>query len=160
MIRLLLDAPLSATAMFLGAVIGCGYALVQAVRVATAMRWPMVEGQILSAYLVQNGFDSRGLFERITYSYDVDGQRFVNDRVRFGPQPQRRVSIVPAAGHPPATTAAGEQYPVGRRVQVRYNPRRPQDSVLHAQPNFAVFVIGAAAVVCLVVGVRGVFGPR
>ncbi len=159
MIRLLIDAPFSATAMFLGSLVGCGYAMVQAVRVATAMRWPTVEGEILSAYLVQNGFDTRGLYERVTYRYDVGGQRFVNDRVRFGPQPQR-VSIVPAAGHPPATTAIGEQYPVGRPVRVRYNPRRPQDSVLHAQPNLTVFVIIAATAVCLFVGVRGVFGPR
>jgi len=159
MIRLLSNAPLSVIAMLLGSVVGCGYTLVQMIRVMIAARWPTAEGEILSAYLVQNGFDTRGLYERVTYRYDVGGVRFVNDRVRFGPQPQR-ASVVPAAGHPPATTGVGQQYRVGRRVRVRYNPRSPQDSVLYAQPNLVVFVIAAASAVCLFIGARGVFGVR
>lgn len=157
MIRLLLNAPVAPLGMFLGALLGCGYLLVQTVRIAVALRWPTIEGEIVGAYLIQGGVDARGLAERVTYRYRVDGQLFVNDRVRFGPQPQH-ASIVPASGHPPAMTAVAEEYPVGHRVLVRYNPRRPQDSILHAQPNFAVFVIFAATVVCLLVGARGVFG--
>ena len=129
--------------------------LVQAIRIAVALRWPTVDGEIVGAYLIQQGLDARGLHERVTYRYTVGGKLFVNDRVRFGPQPQRS-SVVPAAGHP--HPAVAEQYPVGRRVRVRYNPRRPDDSVLFAQPNLPVFVILAATAVSLFVGVRGVFG--
>jgi len=157
--RLLLNAPISTVGMFVGGLAGCGYVLVQALRVAIASHWPTVEGEILEAYLIQRGFDGRGLAERVTYRYSVGDRVFVNDRVRFGPQPQR-TSIVPAYGHPPATTAVAEEYPPGRRMLVRYDPRRPQQSVLHAQPNFAVFVILAAAAVMLFAGVRGVFELR
>jgi hypothetical protein len=144
--------------MFLGSIVGCGYVLVQAVRVAIASRWPTTEGEIVGAYLIQTGSDTtRGLAERVTYRYTVGGQLFVNDRVRFGPQPQR-ASIIPASGHPIADTAVAQQYPVGRRVPVRYNPRRPQASVLHAQPNLAVLVISVATAVCLFVGANELFG--
>lgn len=47
-----------------------------------------------------------------------------------------------------------------QRVPVRYNPRRPRLSVLHAQPNLPVFVVFAAAAVGLYFGARGVFRPR
>lgn len=159
MIRLLLQAPPVPRWMLLAALLGCGYVLVQTVRIAIALRWPTVEGEIVGAYLIQQGVGARGLHERVTYRYSVGGKLFVNDRVRFGPQPQR-ASIVPAMDHPPATTAIAEEYPVGRRVRVRYNPRRPDDSVLYAQPNLASFVIVAATAVSLFVGVRGVFGAR
>jgi hypothetical protein len=128
------------------------------VHVVAASRWPTVEGEILEAHLIQSGFDARGLHERVVYGYSVDGHRFVNDRVRFGPQPQR-ASIIPAAGHPPASTNVAGLYPVGHRVRVRYNPRRPGDSVLHAQPNLAVFLISTIAVVTLFVLVERGF-PR
>jgi hypothetical protein len=149
-----MSVPFPSSVFLAGGLVGSAYLLAQVVRIAIASRWPTVEGEITGAYLIQRGFDARGLSERVTYRYTVGGKEFLNDRVRFGPQPQRS-SIVPASGHPPATTAIAEQYPVGRRVLVRYNPRRPQESLLHAQPNFAVFVILAATAVCLFVGVRG-----
>jgi len=93
MIRLLSNAPLSVIAMLLGSVVGCGYTLVQMIRVMIAARWPTAEGEILSAYLVQNGFDTRGLYERVTYRHDVGGVRFVNDRA----QPNLVVFVIAAA---------------------------------------------------------------
>ena len=68
MIRLLSNAPLSVIAMLLGSVVGCGYTLVQMIRVMIAACWPAVEGEILSAYVVQNDFDSRRLYERVVIS--------------------------------------------------------------------------------------------
>ena len=148
--RSLLDNPFLSSVIFLGSLVGCCYALVQGILAAIAWRWPTAEGEILEAHLIQTGFDARGLQARVVYSYTVDGHRFVNDRVRFGPQPQR-ASIIPAAGYSVATTNVAGLYPVGRRVRVRYNPRRPGDSVLHAQPNLAVILIFAIAVATLVV---------
>jgi len=148
-----------ASAWLLAAIVGGCYVIVQVVRAVVASRWPTVDGEIVDAYLIQQGFDARGLQERVTYRYSVDGQQFVNDRVRFGPQPQR-ASIIPASGHPLASSVVAQRFPVGRRVLVRYNPRRPQDSVLHAQPNLAVFVIFAAAAVSFFVGAWGVSRPR
>jgi hypothetical protein len=157
MIPLLFHAPIAAVLTFLGSVAGSGYALVQLMLVGIAARWPTVEGEIVGACLVQRGFDGRGLAERVTYRYSVAGRPFVNDRVRLGPQPQRG-SIVPAPGYPIATSVVVRRYPPGQRVLVRYNPRRPEESVLHAQPNVAVVMILAGACVGLYVGGRGVFG--
>ena len=145
-----LNAPLVPSVMFLGSLVGCCYGLVQIARVVAASRWPTVEGEILEAHLIQTGFDARGLQERVIYGYTVDGHRFVNDRVRFGPQPQR-ASIIPVAGYPIASSSVAGIYPVGRRVRVRYNPRQPKDSVLHAQPNLAVVLVFTIAVVTLLV---------
>jgi len=158
-VRVLLNAPLKPVSMFLGAIVSSGYLLVQGVRVAIASRWPKVEGEIVGAYVIQRGFNYRGLVQRVTYRYTVDGHLFVNDRVRFGPQPQR-ASIVPAPDYPAASTAVAQQYPRGRRVLVRYNPRRPQESALHAQPNAAVVVLFVATAVSLFVGARDLFGAR
>ena len=160
MLRILINAPLAPAAMFVGSLVGFGYVFVQAVLVAIASRWPTVEGEITEAYLIQRGagFDARGLNERVVYRYIVDGQLFVNDRVRFGPQPQR-ASVVPATGHPVAKSVVAQRDPVGKRVLVRYNPRDPRRSVLHAQPNVAVFVIAAVAAVTLFVGARRLFWP-
>jgi hypothetical protein len=159
MMRLLLNAPLIPAATFVAALLGCGYAAVQTILMGIASRWPTVEGDVVQAYLTQTGYDARGLQERVVYRYHVGGKAFLNDRVRFGPR-ARQASIVPAAGHPPGTTAVHEEFPPGRRVLVRYNPRQPQESVLYAQPNFAAVVVFIATAVCLFVGVRGVFLHR
>lgn len=142
--------------MFVGGLIGCCYATVQMVLAAAASRWPTVEGVIADAYLVQRGVNPRDVSERVTYRYTVDGRSFVNDRVRIGPQPQR-ASIIPVSGHPLATSVVTHRYPIGHRVRVRYNPRRPQDSVLYPQPNLAVMIIFAAALVVLYLGARALF---
>src|SRR5262249_23451133 len=60
-VRVLLNAPLKPVSMFLGAIVSSGYLLVQGVRVAIASRWPKVEGEIVGAYVIQRGFNYRGL---------------------------------------------------------------------------------------------------
>ena len=78
MTRLLLNAPLTSLAMVVAAIVGGCYALGQLIVAALARRWPTVEGEIVGAYLIQVGFDARGLHERVTYRYSVAGQRIVN----------------------------------------------------------------------------------
>lgn len=82
MIPLLLHAPLVTDAMFVGALAGCGYVLVQIAQVAIAADWPTVEGEIVGADLIQRGFDGRELVERVTYRYDVAGQPYVSRNSR------------------------------------------------------------------------------
>src|SRR5262245_13308687 len=117
MIRFVLDASVPPLLMFVAALVGGCYAGLQLILVAMASRWPKVEVEIVGAHLIQSGFDARGLRERVTYRYTVAGRQFVNDRVRIGPQPQRR-SIVPATGYPMAGKNVAQRYPIGRRVLV------------------------------------------
>ena len=95
----------------------------------------------------------------VTYRYQVDGQRYSNNRVRFGLQ-VRPISIVPALDTNPdvvAVLAAG--YPCGKPVRVYYNPRRPEDSVLHPTPNLGVWIILAAGLYFGYAAVHGAMWP-
>src|SRR5690242_21837842 len=125
MLRHLLDAPAATLMMFFGGLSGTCYAGVQLLVVALAARWPTAEGEIVGAHLVQRGVNPRDVAERVVYRYSVGGQSLVNDRVRIGPQPQR-ASIIPVESQPLATSVVAHRYPIGHRVRVRYNPRRPE----------------------------------
>lgn len=154
MLSLFHDAPLVPGLMVIGGLLACLYVAVQFVLVVMAARWPAVDGEIVGAELIRHGPTARDLQPRITYRYHVEGRLFVNDRIRIGPQPQR-VSIIPARDVPLATQSVAGIYRPGRQVRVRYNPRRPDVSVLYAQPNLAVVLLFLVALVDLWFGSRG-----
>ena len=130
-------------AVLAGAGLACGYAVIQIGRALLARRWPTVEGEIVDARVVRTGGDQskEALDQIVTYRYQVAGQPYTNNRVRFGLQPTPN-SMVPARG---ANSIAGASlaasYPRGKPVRVHYNPRRPVDSVLYLTPNFRVWVM-------------------
>lgn len=97
---------------------------------------------------ITEGQRSSGLDRVVTYHYQVAGQPYSNNRVRFGLQPVPN-SMVPALGTTPnAVPAPTSGYPRGKSVRVYYNPRRPEDSVLHPTPNLRVWMILVAGL-CL-----------
>ena len=154
--------PLAPLATFVGALAACAYAIVQVGRAVLASRWPVVDGEIGGTRLVHR-MDADGHsadYDYVTYRYRVGDRPYRNDRVRFGPQ-IAPTSIGPAAHPPPdnawAAADLARRYPRGQAVRVRYNPRRPQDSVLHAAPSASVWVILAVALVFLYVGARDLF---
>lgn len=64
---------------------------------------------------------------RITYEYEVDGQRYVNDRVfAFGPA---NTSATPLRYLHQTLLA---RYPAGKEVSVHVNPDNPQDAYLES----------------------------
>jgi hypothetical protein len=123
-------------------------------REAAAMkRWPVSEGRVLSAKVEEYRTSvSRGVGgprARMTlyrpvllYEYEVRGKRFQGSRVAQSPGLDRRV--------PEFAQKVVERYPSGSTVAVRYNPKRPDESVLEPRvPGSWIF--GAAIGVALLV---------
>lgn len=85
--------------------------------------WPTVEGRVVRSE-VDHSTDAEGgdsYTPEIEYEYTVDGLEYENNRVRFGENSyssRRR-----------AEEETG-RYPVGRRVEVYYEPGDPDNSVL------------------------------
>lgn len=102
-----------------------------------ARRWPTVEGEIVDARIVQSwGRNDRGYLESaVRYRYDVAGQLYSNNRVRFGQLTPN--SWIPTRNFPLAAAALARRYPRGKQVRVYYNPRRPDHSILYLTPDFS-----------------------
>jgi hypothetical protein len=94
--------------------------------------WPSVEGEIIRSEIKVRVPREPAWFERrpiskpypyevanIDYSYEVDGQSLIRERIS-------------AFGYPTGLNArqTAEQYPVGRKVDVYYNPNLVGESVL------------------------------
>ena len=128
--------------------------VVSSLREAAAMkRWPVAEGRVLSAkveeYRESVSRGTGGPRDRMTlyrpvlvYEYEVAGKRFRGSRIAQSPGLNR--------GLPEFAQKVLDRYPVGRVVAVRYNPRRPDESVLEPRvPGSWIF--GAAVGVALLV---------
>jgi hypothetical protein len=119
----------------------CGYAVIQFARALLARRWPTVEGEIVDARIVQSwGRNDREYLESaVRYRYDVAGQLYSSNRVRFGQLTPN--SWIPTRNFPLAAAALARRYPRGKQVRVYYNPRRPDRSILYLTPDFRVWVV-------------------
>ena len=147
--------PLGVLALVIG---GFGLAVLAIVasslREAAAMkRWPVSEGRVLSAkveeYRTSVSSGAGGPRARMTlyrpvllYEYEVTGKRFQGNRVAQSPGLDRGVSEFAAK--------VVERYPSGSTVAVRYNPKRPDESVLEPRVP-ASWIFGAAIGVALLV---------
>lgn len=88
-----------------------------------SLSWPSVAGVVKSNEI--QSFKTKGgkqFMAKIGYSYDVDGTTYAGDRLRFGHY----------AGALAAAEADAAKYAVGAPVEVRYDPAKPQTSVLEA----------------------------
>ena len=128
--------------------------VVSSLREAAAMkRWPVAEGRVLSAkvekYRQSVSRGTGGPRDRMTlyrpvlvYEYEVAGKCFRGSRIAQSPGLDR--------GVPEFAEKVVERYPGGSAVAVRYNPRRPDESVLEPRvPGSWIF--GAAVGVALLV---------
>jgi hypothetical protein len=110
--------------------------VVAALREAIAMKsWPVATGRILESRVEQyrESAGSSGTFSgsraRMTlyrpvvrYEYAVEGKRFHGDRIAQSPGWNR--------GAADFAEAVAQRYPVASAVDVRYNPKRPNEAVL------------------------------
>ena len=142
------------------ALVICGFGLavlaivVSSLREAAAMkRWPVAEGRVLSAkvekYRESVSRGTGGPHDRMTlyrpvllYEYEVAGKRFRGSRIAQSPGLNR--------GVPEFAQKVVERYPGGSAVAVRYNPRRPDESVLEPRVPGS-WILGAAIGVALLV---------
>jgi hypothetical protein len=88
-----------------------------------ARGWITVGGRVVSShvneYTAKDG--TRHFRPMVIYAYSVDAARFMSSRIGFSP--------VDSTNRADAEQAAG-RYPVGKAVQVYYNPGDPQQTVL------------------------------
>ncbi len=137
--------------------------VVSSLREAAAMkRWPVAEGRVLSAkvekYRESVSRGTGGPRDRMTlyrpvllYEYEVAGKRFRGSRIAQSPGLNR--------GVPEFAQKMVDRYSAGSAVAVRYNPRRPDESVLEPRvPGSWIF--GAAVGVALLVLAAYVFYRR
>lgn len=129
--------PWLATLLGGGLVLTGAYYLIRTLR---ARRWPWVLGEIAETHMihVQSNRGSTD-YPYVAYRYEVNGQPYRNDRVRFGPVigPQSRIPGFDPNVRPPDAQTESE-FPVHRRTTVYYNPKDPSDSVLYRTPDWSV----------------------
>ena len=126
--------------------------VLSSLREAAAMkRWPVAQGRVLSAKVEEyrqstsrgtGGARDRMILYRpvLLYEYEVAGKRFRGSRIAQSPGLDR--------GVPEFAEKVVERYPDGSAVAVRYNPKRPDESVLEPRvPGSWIF--GAAIGVAL-----------
>lgn len=111
-----------------------------------AARWPVARGRIVEsgvdAFVLRRDPDdsSRSLQyrPRVVYSYEVNGRTYSGDRLAMG--------TVASSSLVAMAQKTADEYPVGREVQVHYNPDGPGESVLHPRSatHLLLWVIAAA----------------
>jgi hypothetical protein len=82
--------------------------------------WPAAAGGIVESKVTATPGTDHDYTVNVRYSYEVDGQKFEGDRLRYGNESHKWAS------------AKEEQalYPPGKAVQVYYDPKTPSQSVL------------------------------
>jgi hypothetical protein len=113
---------------------------------AVMKRWPVSRGRVLSSKVEEYRADagsanfgaSRGRMTLyrpvVVYEYEVDGQRFRGDRIAQSPGMNRGVDAF--------AQRVVQRYATGSAVDVRYNPRRPGESVLEPRvPKAWIFTL-------------------
>jgi hypothetical protein len=107
--------------------------------------WPTVRGRIVSSGVqryTDTDFESRRrrMYRAVVvYAYEVNGHEYRGDKLSVGG--------AVAASFPGAARRSAAKYPVGREVDVHYNPRNPGDSVLQPWSWFYLIPLVVAGVV-------------
>ena len=132
--------------------------LISSLREAAAMkRWPVAKGRVLSSTVEQYRTDAgSGSFggprARLTlyrpvvvYEYEVDGKRFRGDRIAQSPGMNK--------GVPDFAEKVVQRYSSGSAVDVRYDPKRPGQSVLEARvPKGWIYALVIAVALLVLAG--------
>jgi hypothetical protein len=128
-------------------------------REAAAMkRWPIAKGRVLSSKVEEYRADAgsgnfggpRGRMTLyrpvVVYEYEVDGKHFRGDRIAQSPGMNRGVADF--------AQKVAQRYASGSAVDVRFNPKRHEESVLEPRvPKAWIFAL-VIAVALLILAVR------
>lgn len=135
-IALLVVIPLAAAVV--------GWLLLRGFWIALASRrWPVTRGRVVSVEVQVKQAESDELYQpRVRYEYVVGGKSYVNDVIDLHSARwfyRQHVADERAA-----------EYEPGREVLVRYNPRKPQVSLLKPGVSAASWVVAVLVVALLV----------
>jgi hypothetical protein len=113
--------------------------------VRQASRWPVTTGRIVASGVEayrdwrENTSDStrrqRYYKPSVRYAYEVNGRRYSGDRLTLG--------MVMSASLPGFAKRTAARYPVGKEVEVYYDPQSPGESVLHPHSrwHYLIFLV-------------------
>lgn len=93
-------------------------------RVERMLTWPSVEAEIIATDTkwVYGKREGTRYQNNLSYRFVISNQSYVGDRVSYGGSPPEWRSEAEARGALPA---------LGSKIQVRYNPEDPTDTVIH-----------------------------
>ena len=128
-------------------------------REARAMAaWPGTPGRIVASEVVTAQFRGRALryapAVRIAYSYTVDGEVYLSERVG--------VETLPVEAGDAAGQRLLRDYPLSAAVTVYYDPADPANAVLEREPPTGGFAAGMGLIVLglVVAGIRWLLRNR
>jgi hypothetical protein len=128
-----------------------------AAKQAASVSWPTCDGTITESY-VQTFRDKdrdQNYMARIKFAYRVDGRDYASERVAWGGRPYGRVPI--------EAQALVDRYPVGSRVAVHYDPRKPREAVLEPKDTGGLTLLTWMWIAFTVIGIAfiafGLFVP-
>ena len=117
-------------------------------------RWPATDGKIVDSTVSSvTRYRSRTYVvyvPTVKYTYEVDGEQFVNDTVGHGGWNSNKIA---------KAKAVCERYPIDDAVKVYYNPKRPATSVLERGrillSTWIMSALGAYALAAMLVWLLG-----
>jgi hypothetical protein len=90
------------------------------------------------------GGSSTAYYPEVTYVYRVDGKDYTNNRIQFG---------TPIGyGWAGKAQKLADSYPVGKNVEVFYNPNDPYEAVLERKSSSSTAFVGIALFILLILG--------
>ena len=103
--------------------------------------WPAAEGVVTASRMWGGRWNNSARNSRTAYEFEVGGRLYASDRVCFGTlqsDAEKRAQV--------------ERFPVGRRVEVFYDPADPARSVLEPGVQRGVYKGLALGAACALVG--------
>lgn len=116
---------------------------------SAATSWPTAEGVVLASRVEASttGGSRHSYYPEVRYSYAVDGRSYEGTRVR--------ISKI-GSSDPDGAQGVVDAYPVGRRVEVRYDPAQPDACVLEAGVGAGEWFLPLFGLTFIAAGVGGI----
>jgi len=111
--------------------------------------WRSCKGEILHSLVdrQQVGTSSPSYKAKIEYKYTAENQVYFSKRIYFGS------SLFKFSAYRKEADSLVEKFRVGDSIDVFYNPRKPDESVLIQGVNSIVYIVFGSGLVCIVIAV-------
>ncbi len=112
-------------------------------KVKEAEKWPQADGEIISSEIrsgASGTYDNPNTVFKadVVYSYEVGARERRNNKIVVGGQLELSWKS--------KAEALCRRYPVGKKVVVHYNPRKPAESLLELREELSRFYLVGAAI--------------
>jgi hypothetical protein len=102
------------------------------IRLGQIKTWPIADGEIVEAKISTAGSNESGYLKTIyspiiKFKFNTGGQEFVSDKITWGGEFR--------SNDKSSIESRIASFPVGKKIDVRYNPRKPSDCIV--QENFS-----------------------